>query len=369
MPPSSAPAESGFLYCRDPFSYRRRGTRVVLVGKVALGGKNPIRLQSMTTTDTLDAAATVEQSVRLARAGCEIVRITAPTVEAARALGRIKEALLKRGVDVPLAADIHFSPQAALEAAEHVEKVRINPGNFADKKSLAVREWGEAEYARDLERVEAALLPLLEKLKRLKRALRIGVNHGSLSDRVMNRYGDTPIGMVESALEYARICEDHGYRDLVFSMKASNPKVTLSAYRLLADRMARLGMDYPFHLGVTEAGSGADGRIKSAIGIGALLEDGIGDTIRVSLTEDPELEIPVCRALVRRFSGKAPDSERPPLPALAAAYCPDPFAYSRRQARPVQAGPFRIGGPTVLAVLPVEPRKADRALIRGKLGS
>jgi (E)-4-hydroxy-3-methylbut-2-enyl-diphosphate synthase len=302
----------------------------------------------MTTTDTLDVEATAEQSARLAEAGCEIVRITAPSVEAARALGRIREALAKKGVRVPLAADIHFLPAAALEAAEHVSKVRINPGNFAD-----------------VERIEEAFLPLVEKLKRLKRALRIGVNHGSLSDRVLSRYGDTPRGMVESALEYARICEAHGYRDLIFSMKSSNPKVTLAAYRLLAARMAELGMDYPFHLGVTEAGGGADGRIKSAIGIGALLEDGIGDTIRVSLTEDPERELPVCRALLRRFPPRRPAGKPS---GVRIPYCSDLFSYSRRRSGALRAGPFELGGsaPVRAAVAASEP---DARAILERLGS
>ncbi|MFA6029069.1 MAG: (E)-4-hydroxy-3-methylbut-2-enyl-diphosphate synthase [Elusimicrobiota bacterium] len=325
----------------DPFRYGRRRTRVVRAGKLAIGGDEPIRLQSMTTTATSDVEAAVAQALRLVEAGCELVRVTAPTVEDARALGRIKAGLLRRGVDVPLAADIHFSPQAALEAAEFVEKVRINPGNFADSKRSASRGGGEAEYARELARIEEAFTPLVEKLKRLGRALRIGANHGSLSDRILNRYGDTPAGMVESALEYARICEKLGYRELVFSMKASNPKVTVAAYRLLSSRMSEAGMDYPFHLGVTEAGGGVDGRIKSAIGIGALLEDGLGDTIRVSLTEDPEFELPVCRALARRFGPAAPP---PPAPVEAPApFCADLFSYARRESASVRVGPFRIG--------------------------
>jgi len=273
-------------YCPDPFTYHRRPTRAVPVGKILIGADNPLRLQSMATTDTLDTEASIDQAQRLAQAGCEIVRFTAPTVEAARALKFIKAGLIARGLDVPLVADIHFHPEAAMTAADHVEKIRINPGNFP------------------LEHFPQ----LVAKLKLLKRSLRIGVNHGSLSERIMNRHGDTPQGMVESALEFTRLCEEQGYRDLVFSMKASNVKVMIAAYRLLAARMAEAGMDYPFHLGVTEAGAGEDGRIKSAIGIGSLLEDGIGDTLRVSLTEEPEAEIPVCRALAERFQARAAET-------------------------------------------------------------
>ena len=337
-------------YCSDLFSYRRRKTRVVMVGKVGVGGDNPIRTQSMTTTDTMDVAATIEQSIRMAQAGCEIVRITAPTVEDARRLGKIKEGLLKRGVDVPLVADIHFQPLAAMEAAEHVEKVRINPGNFVDNKRFAVKEYTDAEYAAELARIEERFTPLVEKMKRLKRALRIGTNHGSLSDRIMNRYGDSPLGMVESALEFVRICEKNGYREIILSMKASNPKVMIEAYRLLAARMGELGMDYPFHLGVTEAGDGEDGRIKSAIGIGSLLEDGIGDTIRVSLTEEPELEVPVCYHLAERFQKRAESQGE----AYQGTYC-DPFNYARRKTRAFGIGPFLTGGlqlPRVITHIP-----------------
>ena len=252
-------------YCEGLFHYHRRKTRVVMVGDVGIGGENPIRVQSMTTTDTLNVEATILQTIRMVEDGCEIVRITAPTPADARAIGKIKEGLIKKGVNVPLVADIHFSPAAAMEAAEYVEKVRINPGNFVDTKRFAVKEYTDAEYAREIERIEERFTPLVEKLKRLKRALRIGANHGSLSDRIMNRYGDSPLGMVESALEFVRICEKNGFHDIVLSMKASNPKIMIAAYRLLAARMRELGMDYPFHLGVTEAGGGEDGRIKSAI--------------------------------------------------------------------------------------------------------
>lgn len=330
-------------YVPDAYSYRRRKTRVVMVGKVGVGGGEPVRLQSMTTTDTLDAEATFRQSVRMIEAGCELVRITAPTVEDARAIGKVKEKLVKAGFDAPLVADIHFNPAAAFEAAEFCEKVRINPGNFVDTKRFAVKEYTDAAYAAELARIEEKFTPLVEKLKRLKRACRIGANHGSLSDRIMNRYGDSALGMVESALEFARIAEKNGYRDLVFSMKASNPKVMIAAYRLLVARMNELRMDYPLHLGVTEAGDGEDGRIKSAIGIGSLLEDGLGDTIRVSLTEDPEFEIPVCRTLVKPFAGRAPEEPREEARAEK-FHCADFYAYSRRKSDHFDIGPIMVGG-------------------------
>src|SRR5579884_1728569 len=281
----------------NPFRYRRRATRVVMVGDVAVGGHNPIRLQSMTTTRTQDVEATAAQAERLVRAGCEIVRITAPTPRDARAIGEVRAILKSRGIKVPLVADIHFSPEAAMAAADHADKVRINPGNFADSRKFAVYEYSDEEYAAEVRRIEERVSPLILKLKERGLALRIGTNHGSLSDRIMNRYGDTPRGMVESALEFVRICERNGFHDIILSMKASNPTVMIAAYRLLAAHMATEGMDYPFHLGVTEAGNGDDARIKSAAGIGALLLDGIGDTIRVSLAEEPEEEIPVARAL------------------------------------------------------------------------
>ncbi len=334
-------------YVPDVFAYRRRRTREVLVGKVGVGGDNPIRLQSMTTTDTMDPEATFRQSVKMIEAGCEIVRITAPTVDDARAIGKVKELLVKAGFDTPIVADIHFSPAAAAEAAEFCEKVRINPGNFVDTKRFAVKEYTDAQYEEELERIEARFVPLVEKLKRLGRACRIGTNHGSLSDRIMNRYGDSPLGMVESALEFARIAEKHGYRDLIFSMKASNPKVMVAAYRLLVSRLDELGMDYPLHLGVTEAGDGEDGRIKSAIGIGSLLEDGLGDTVRVSLTEDPELEIPVCRELVKPFDGRAVE----PSSKVAKAHCADFYSYARRKTDYFEAGPFMTGGLQLVRVV------------------
>ncbi len=346
---------SRLAYCDSLFSFRRRKTRTVMVGRLGVGGSSPIRLQSMTTTDTLNVEATIAQSIRMIEAGCEIVRITAPTVADAQALGRIKEGLVKRGLgDVPLVADIHFSPAAAMEAAEYVEKVRINPGNFVDTKRFAVKEYSDSEYEAELARIEARFTPLVEKLKRLKRAIRIGTNHGSLSDRIMNRYGDSPLGMVESALEFVRICEKNGYYDIILSMKSSNPKVMTQAYRLLAARMAELGMEYPFHLGVTEAGGGEDGRIKSAIGIGSLLADGIGDTIRVSLTEDPELEIPVCRQLAAPYQARPAQPPRRGTSELS--HCADFYAYGRRKARAFKVGPFVLGGSQpVRVVTPVPP--------------
>jgi len=285
-------------YCASRFRTIRRPSVEVKVGTVGVGGKNPLRLQSMTTSDTQDIEATVKQSVALAEVGCEIVRITAPNPAAARCLREIRQKISAAGfAHVPLVADIHFLPQAAMEAVEHVEKVRVNPGNYADKKKFNVREYSDADYERELQRLHDAFSPLVRRAKELGRALRIGTNHGSLSDRVMNRYGDTPLGMVESALEFVRICETHGFHDIILSMKASNPKVMIQAYRLLAARMDTAHRPYPLHLGVTEAGDGEDGRIKSAIGIGSLLLDGLGDTIRVSLTEDSVYEIPVARAI------------------------------------------------------------------------
>ena len=327
----------------DVFSYRRRKTREVMVGNVGVGGANPIRLQSMTTTDTLDVEATFRQSVAMIEAGCEIVRITAPTVDDARAIGKVKDKLVQAGFSQPLVADIHFNPSAAAEAAEFCEKIRINPGNFVDTKRFAVKEYTDEAYAAEIARIEERFTPLVLKLKRLKRACRIGANHGSLSDRIMNRYGDSALGMVESALEFARIAEKNGYHDLVFSMKASNPKVMIAAYRLLVLRLEELGMNYPLHLGVTEAGDGEDGRIKSAIGIGSLLEDGIGDTIRVSLTEDPEREIPVCRALAAPFNGR-PDELPRREGRQPRQHCVDFYSYKRRKADYFPVGPFVTGG-------------------------
>jgi (E)-4-hydroxy-3-methylbut-2-enyl-diphosphate synthase len=317
----------------------------------------------MTTTDTRDTTATCDQIERLADAGCEIVRVTAPSIADAQNLGEIRTELARRRVLTPLVADIHFTPNAALEAALHVEKVRINPGNYADKKKFAVREYDDDEYREELERVAARFRPLVRRCKELGRAMRIGTNHGSLSDRIMNRYGDTPLGMVESALEFLAVCEAEGFFDVVFSMKASNPQVAIHAYRLLAQHLAARSdtPGYPFHLGVTEAGDGEDGRIKSAIGIGALLEDGIGDTIRVSLTEDPVRELPVARALARRYDLRWAE-EVEPLPDPGAAYTSDPTTYARRASHGVTLRHECLGGEApVRAELELGPPPEDAA--------
>ncbi|MFA6945482.1 MAG: (E)-4-hydroxy-3-methylbut-2-enyl-diphosphate synthase [Pedobacter sp.] len=288
-------------YCNSLNTYSRFLTREVTIGHVPMGALNPIRIQSMTTTDTMDTIGTVEQSIRMVDAGCEYVRITAPSVKEAKNLANIKKELKYRGYDVPLIADIHFTPNAAEEAARIVEKVRINPGNYADKKRFENFEYTNSEYQAELERIYKKFIPLVKVCKEYGTAMRIGTNHGSLSDRIMSHYGDTPRGMVESAMEFMRMCEDMNYYNLVISMKSSNPQVMVQAYRLLVETMVKENMNYPLHLGVTEAGDGEDGRIKSAVGIGALLEDGLGDTIRVSLTEDPEFEAPVAIALADRY--------------------------------------------------------------------
>jgi len=294
------------LYCNSLTSYSRFRTREVAIGDVPLGGDQPIRLQSMTTTDTLDTKATVEQSIRMIEAGCEYVRITAPSLKEAQNLENIKKELRARGYRTPIVADIHFTPNAAELAARIVEKVRVNPGNYADKKKFEHIDYTDAAYDAELERIRRRFTPLIGVCKEYGTAMRIGTNHGSLSDRILSRYGDTPLGMVESAMEFLRICRDENYHSIVLSMKASNPQVMVQAYRLLVARMIAEQMNYPLHLGVTEAGDGEDGRIKSAAGIGTLLEDGLGDTVRVSLTEDPEFEIPVARALVERYTKRAP---------------------------------------------------------------
>lgn len=289
------------IYCNSLTEYSRFKTRVVKIGDLLLGGDHPIRLQSMTTTDTLDTKATVEQSIRMIEAGCELVRITAPSLKEAQNLENIKKELRVKGYNTPLVADIHFTPNAAELAARIVEKVRVNPGNYADKKKFENINYTDSSYEEELDRIRERFTPLVKICKEYGTAMRIGTNHGSLSDRIMSRYGDSPLGMVESALEFLRICEDNNYYDIVLSMKASNTLVMVQAYRLLVNKMIETGRNYPLHLGVTEAGEGEDGRIKSAVGIGTLLEDGIGDTIRVSLTEEPEFEIPVARALAERY--------------------------------------------------------------------
>jgi (E)-4-hydroxy-3-methylbut-2-enyl-diphosphate synthase len=362
-------------YCPSVFRATRRPTREVLAGSVGIGGANPIRIQSMITCDTMDTAACIEQTIELAAVGCEIVRITAPTVKDAANLEHIVAGLRARGCQVPIVADIHFKPEAALEAAKWVEKVRINPGNYADKKKFDVREYSDAEYAAELERIRERFVPLLDLCQSRGVSIRIGTNHGSLSDRIMNRYGDTPLGMVESALEFARIARDRSFHQFVFSMKASNPKVMIAAYRLLAARLDSLGPDwnYPLHLGVTEAGDGEDGRIKSAIGIGSLLSDGIGDTIRVSLTEDSVHEIPVARALLLEAAldpaSPGPDMLKPAEPEPPAPY--DPFSFRRRESSSLQLPGFELGVTSLLRLaLPQAQHEAlqERARSGDSLG-
>ena len=322
----------------------RRPAREVRIGTTAVGGTNPIRVQSMLTSDTMDTAACVKETLGLVAVGCEIVRITAPTVKDAKNLENIREELRRAGCTVPLVADIHFKPDAALEAAKWVDKVRINPGNFADSKKFNVREYTDDEYEAEIARIRERFRPLVELCKERGVAMRIGTNHGSLSDRIMNRYGDTPLGMVESALEFARIARELDYHELVFSMKSSNPKVMIEAYRLLVARLDAEGPDwnYPIHLGVTEAGDSDDGRIKSAIGIGSLLADGIGDTIRVSLTEDSVHEIPVAKALVALAENKSREAPAP-LPF-------DPFSYAKRASQTLTAAGIQTGGDQLVRV-------------------
>lgn len=286
-------------YCESIYKTKRWKTREVMVGHVGVGGNNPVRIQSMTTSNTRDVETTIAQIIRLADAGCEIARVTVQGMKEADACEGIKNGLLRRGYTIPVVADIHFFPPAAMRVVDFIDKVRVNPGNYVDRRaSFKTIEYDDASYAKEIEKIEERFAPLVEKCKCLKRAMRIGTNHGSLSDRIMNRYGDTPQGMVESALEFARVCRKNDYHDFMFSMKSSNPQVMILAYRLLVAEMISLGWDYPLHLGVTEAGEGEDGRVKSAMGIGSLLLDGIGDTIRVSLTEDPWYEIDPCQRLV-----------------------------------------------------------------------
>ena len=336
-------------YCNSLTSYSRFKTREVMIGGIGFGGNNPIRVQSMTTTDTMDTIATVEESIRMIKAGCELVRITAPSKRDAENLKNIKEELLKRGYNTPIVADIHFTPNAAEIAAKIVEKVRVNPGNYADKKKFEEIEYTDKTYQDELNRIREKFTPLVKICKEHGTAMRIGTNHGSLSDRILSRYGDTPKGMVESAMEFLRICRDENYHEIILSMKASNTRVMVQAYRLLVAEMIKESMNYPLHLGVTEAGEAEDGRIKSAVGIGALLEDGIGDTIRVSLTEAPEHEMPVAFNLLKNFtnrnnSQKIKDIAKNPL---------NPFEYSRRKTNKVK----NIGGNSVPIVISNLKRK------------
>lgn len=336
-------------FCDAHFSYKRLLTQEVTIGNTPLGGKNPIRIQSMTTTDTMDTQGTVEQSLRLVAAGCEYVRITAPSKKEAENLAEIKKELRRRGCDVPLVADIHYTPNAAEIAAHIVEKVRVNPGNYADKKRFQNIEYTDATYQEEIERIYKRFSPLVKICKENGTAMRIGTNHGSLSDRIMSRYGDTPEGMVESALEFVRICESHNFHQLVISMKASNPQVMVQAYRLLVQEMKKRDRIYPLHLGVTEAGEGEDGRIKSALGISTLLMDGIGDTVRVSLTEEPEHELPVARFLIENM-GRGEKREtrdlQKTMPVLSEAEVNekrkttfpipfDPFSFKRRESQEI----------------------------------
>lgn len=335
-------AINSFSYCNSSSSYSRWETREVMVGDVGIGGHNAIRVQSMTTTDTMDTVATVEQSIRMIEAGCELVRITAPSLKEAQNLENIKNELRKRGYKTPLIADIHFTPNAAELAARIVEKVRVNPGNYADKKKFETIEYSNTAYDAELERIRTKFTPLVKICKEYGTAMRIGTNHGSLSDRIMSRYGDTPLGMVESAMEFLRICEENNYHRIVLSMKASNPLVMVQAYRLLVNKMMEKGMNYPLHLGVTEAGEGEDGRIKSAVGIGTLLEDGLGDTIRVSLTEDPEFEMPVANAIAGRYNNRKQEKEKE---TIQLNY--NPFVFEKRKSSDVK----NIGGHNVPRII------------------
>ena len=331
-------------YCNSLTEYSRFITREVNIGDLKMGAHNPIRVQSMTTTDTMDTLKTVEQSIRMIEAGCELVRITAPSLNDAKNLELIKKELKARGYNTPICADIHFTPNAAEFAARVIEKVRVNPGNYADKKKFEVIEYTESAYAAELERIRERFTPLVKICKEYGTAMRIGTNHGSLSDRILSRFGDTPLGMVESALEFLRVCEDHNFHNIVISMKASNTQVMVQAYRLLVAKMMETGRNYPLHLGVTEAGDGEDGRIKSAVGIGTLLEDGLGDTIRVSLTEEPEFEIPVAKQLADRYTQRKVHHR---IKALTTDLPYNPFEYERKKTKEV----INLGGHHVPRVI------------------
>jgi len=330
-------------YCPSLTSYQRWQTREVMIGNVGVGGKNPIRIQSMTTTDTLDTIGTIDQSIRMINGGCEIVRVTAPSVKEAENLQEIRDGLRKNGYDTPLVADIHFTPNAAEVAARIVEKVRVNPGNYADRKKFEIHDYNNDIYKEKLDRIRERFVPLIQICKDYGTAMRIGTNHGSLSDRIMSRYGDTPLGMVESAMEFIRIAEDEKYYDIILSMKASNTQVMVQAYRLLVNTMIAEGMNYPLHLGVTEAGEGEDGRIKSSVGIGTLMEDGLGDTIRVSLTEEPEAEIPVAQLLVSRYKTRKSHESIPEINSIPY----DPFFHNKRVTNTI----VNLGGDNVPRII------------------
>jgi len=345
-------------YSNPSLSYSRITTRVVQIGDLPMGGNYPIRIQSMTSTNTMDTQATVEQAIRMIEAGCEYVRITAPGIREAENLAVIKNRLLQKGYRTPIIADIHFNPAAAEVAARIVEKVRINPGNYADRNKKPESSFTESEYTQEIERISARINPLLGICNEYGTALRIGVNHGSLSERILSRYGDTPEGMVQSALEFIHICANCGFHNLVLSMKSSNVRVMVHATRLLVSRMLDLGMNYPVHLGVTEAGDGIDGRIKSAAGIGALLEDGIGDTIRVSLTEDPELEMPVAKGILERYFMRIPSKPSEQQINNQSVFGFDPFSYQKRYSTEINS----IGGnrpPIVILSTPKGPVIVD----------
>jgi len=349
-------------YCSSIYQKRRWKTRAIQVGNVGIGGDNPIRIQSMTTSSTRDVQATVDQILRLADYGCEIARVTVQGMKEADACEGIKNLLLQKGCTIPLVADIHFYPPAAMRVVDFVDKVRINPGNFADRRATFRQiEYDDAAYAAEIEKIEEKFAPLVEKCVRLKRAMRIGTNHGSLSDRIMNRYGDTPFGMVESALEFARVCRKYNYHNFLFSMKASNPVVMIQAYRLLVAKMIELGWDYPLHLGVTEAGEGEDGRIKSAVGSGALLLDGLGDTLRVSLTEDPWAEMDPCERLIS-FAKNYEGQESPPFTEVGRNF---EEITSRRVVLPSESGLHRDGS----VFMTVGPTHWERESFFEDLGS
>jgi (E)-4-hydroxy-3-methylbut-2-enyl-diphosphate synthase len=340
----AAPDNKIISYCPSLTEYKRRKTITINIGDIPMGSDYPIRIQSMTTVDTMDTQGSIDEVVRMVDSGCEYVRITAPSVKEAQNLENIRKGLHKRGIFIPLIADIHFTPNAAELAARIVEKVRINPGNYADRKRFEIIDYTDSSYAAELERIREKFIPLIRICKEYGTAMRIGTNHGSLSDRILSRYGDTPLGMVESALEFLRICEEFNYYNIALSMKSSNTQVMVEAYRLLVQRLDEEGLKpYPLHLGVTEAGEAEDGRIKSAVGIGTLLEDGLGDTVRVSLTEAPEKEAPVARALVERYNHRAPHEAIKPIET-----CPiNPFQYTRRETQEV----YNIGGLNVPRVI------------------